>query len=102
MRVKTISDTLPILEQFQADTKGLETLFYYHHCSLLNHKNIIIVIIPNHLARLETKHVIYTFLSLSVSLRGSTVTHPFITKSCPMSKFGPVTVKTKLDQLRYD
>ena len=37
--------------------------------------------------------------SLSVVSRGSTVRHPAITKSRPMSEFGRVTVTTKLGQL---
>ena len=37
--------------------------------------------------------------SLSVVSRGSTVKNPVITKSCPMSEFGRVTVTTKLGQL---
>ena len=40
--------------------------------------------------------------SLSVVSRGTTVRHPVITKSHPMSDFGWVTVTTKLGQLSYD
>ena len=37
--------------------------------------------------------------SLTVVSRGSTVRHPAITKSRPMSEFGRVTVTTKLGQI---
>ena len=37
--------------------------------------------------------------NLSVVSRGSTVRHPVITKSRPMSEFGRVTVTTKLGLL---